>query len=252
MSHFTVLVIGEDYEDQLAPFYEQGDENDDFMEHQIEVAVENMEAKARELAKDEGNPAYAGMVQQGKFKEVCESYYGGLFDEEGNLYYLSNPNAQWDWYVLGGRWRGYFKLKPGKQGILGESGTGGNQPKYDADQALKGDIDWEGMKKDKLEKARETWDTFEIAVQNGTIKGNDAYWNYGIEKDDDEDSYIARQSSNATFAVLKDGEWYEQGNMGWFGVVLDEKDQGQWNDEFDKLIESLPDETLLTVVDCHI
>ena len=25
-------------------------------------------------------------------------------DDEGNLYYLGNKDAKWDWYEIGGRW----------------------------------------------------------------------------------------------------------------------------------------------------
>jgi hypothetical protein len=62
----------------------------------------------------------------------------------------------------------------------------------------------------------------------------------------------ARNRALTTFAVLKDGQWYERGDMGWWGCVSDEKDQDAWNREFSSLIDGLPDDTLMTVVDCHI
>jgi len=34
--------------------------------------------------------------------------------------------------------------------------------------------------------------------------------------------------------------------------VTDEKDEGEWKAEFRKLLEGLPDDTLLSVYDCHI
>jgi hypothetical protein len=40
--------------------------------------------------------------------------------------------------------------------------------------------------------------------------------------------------------------------MGWFGVVHDEKDENKWDDELERLLISIPDETLLSVYDCHI
>ncbi len=40
--------------------------------------------------------------------------------------------------------------------------------------------------------------------------------------------------------------------MGWFGSVIGEKDEETWNSMFSKLIDELPDETPLTVIDCHI
>ena len=62
----------------------------------------------------------------------------------------------------------------------------------------------------------------------------------------------ARCAAFSTFAVLKDGEWYEKGSMGWWGMVSDEKLEYDWNAKFTELIHELPDNTLITVVDCHI
>ena len=62
----------------------------------------------------------------------------------------------------------------------------------------------------------------------------------------------ARNRSITTFAIVKDGQWQEKGQMGWFGISTNEKDQETWNSMFAKIIMELPEDTLLTVVDCHI
>lgn len=54
-----------------------------------------------------------------------------------------------------------------------------------------------------------------------------------------------------TFAVVKDGEWFEKGKVGWFACVSDAKAEDQWTDEFDKLLAASGD-AWLTIVDCHI
>lgn len=74
--------------------------------------------------------------------------------------------------------------------------------------------------------------------------------NYQISKEE----YIerAKNSSLATFAVIKDGKWFEEGQMGFWGMVFDQKDKGEWNNRFRTLLMDLPDDTLLTVYDCHI
>lgn len=51
---------------------------------------------------------------------------------------------------------------------------------------------------------------------------------------------------------MKDGKWYEKGRMGWWGMVSGEKEQDVWNKQFTALIDGLSDDTILTVVDCHI
>lgn len=68
------------------------------------------------------------------------------------------------------------------------------------------------------------------------------------------DEYVqaARDNAIATFAVLKDGQWYERGKMGWWACVTDKKEDGEWGREFTKLIDELDGEKWLTVVDCHI
>jgi hypothetical protein len=60
----------------------------------------------------------------------------------------------------------------------------------------------------------------------------------------------ARRESFQTFAVVKDGKWYEKGEMGWWGIVTNETDD--WSTKFSELIEGLSPETFLAVVDCHI
>lgn len=54
------------------------------------------------------------------------------------------------------------------------------------------------------------------------------------------------------FAVVKDGEWYEKGEMGWWGAVHNEEDQATWNTKVSEMIAALPNDTLLTLMDCHI
>lgn len=68
------------------------------------------------------------------------------------------------------------------------------------------------------------------------------------------DEYLqaARDRAISTFAVIKDGQWYEKGSMGWWGMVSDEEEEETWNKEFGVLLDSLTDDTLLSVYDCHI
>jgi len=62
----------------------------------------------------------------------------------------------------------------------------------------------------------------------------------------------ARNHAGVSFAVIKDGKWYEKGEMGWWGMAHNEKDTDTWNSMFHKMIDELPEDTLLTVVDCHV
>lgn len=69
-----------------------------------------------------------------------------------------------------------------------------------------------------------------------------------------EEEFVQRHRDQAisTFAVLKGKCWYEKGKMGWWGCVSDPKDEAEWLREFNLMLDTLDDDTLLTVVDCHI
>lgn len=55
-----------------------------------------------------------------------------------------------------------------------------------------------------------------------------------------------------TFAILKDGRWHERGEMHWFAVVVDEKDDAAWAAEYTAVLETIHPDQHVTVVDCHI
>ncbi len=201
--------------------------------------------------------------------ELSDSHkYGYILIEEDKVTVIdcTNPNAKWDWYVLGGRWGDFFKLKEG-----GRSSS-----------ARKCDIDFAGMQKesedayvarwrkvheclagreipkwnsfkdqfDDIDKARDAWWSQKIIQDFGKLN----IWDDIEEYDCTEEEYRLRGNLSAipTFAVVLDGKWYERGEMGWWAAVKDEKEIEDWSKEFNDLVASLPDETLLSVYDCHI
>jgi len=54
------------------------------------------------------------------------------------------------------------------------------------------------------------------------------------------------------FAYLRKGQWVEKGDMGWWGVVSNEKQPVEWAVEQARIKASLKPDEWLTVVDCHI
>lgn len=201
----------------------------------------------------------------------------------------TNPNAKWDWWTVGGRWSGFLKLKPGAEGSVGEPGVMGSRFASGddrADQARKGDIDFAGMRDQAGDKAAALWDKAN-AITGGqswdswekvreTVKPIEAAREFyhqqpavaalkagdreafGWDLDDalagTREAYVqtARNKALSTFAVLSRGEWTERGRMGWFACVSDEMDRGRWDQLFNDMLDGLPDDTLLTIVDCHI
>lgn len=287
MSHFAVMVIGPDVEAQLQPFHEfecTGEDDEYVQEVDItdEVLVdferfaeeghENLLQKALECHGLDNR-----VVENPKQLDILDTHkYGYAIVRDGRLIKAvqrTNPNAKWDWWVEGGRWRQFLKLKIGA-----ERGTG--EPDW-VNSARKGDVDWEGMRSEaereaaqRYDSARalapEDWAPWEtVREQFGPIER--AREIYGaqpqviaLRKDDpwvqvdsfleSRDRYIelAGKSAVATFAILHDGEWIEHGNMGWFAIISNDTGKENWMDKAWEIIQSLPDDELITVVDCHI
>lgn len=293
MSHFSVMVIGDNVESLLAPYheFECTGEDDQFVKD-----LDQTEEFREEYAKrNRDNPEIAAMSEVEFYSYWRDNYrlilkgepidksgthkYGHcVHDGNGNVLQVirrTNPNKKWDWWTIGGRWRDKLLLKDGSR----------------SDSALKGLIDADAMRHEKAESAAARWDRVqeitggtrwasweEVRERFSDGKIEEARNEYssqeaikafyrldGTERFDflfgiddylvSRDQYIqaARDSALSTFAVVtSDGKWHERGEMGWFACVSNEKDQSDWNREVSKLIDSLPDDARLTIVDCHI
>lgn len=261
MSHFTVLVIGNDVDKQLWPYWEL-DLSEDVIKNDLraefigDIKQEELEEKFKEFLEKEKDYLEKNKIKYTSATEWVRGWFGYKFNNELKSWgYYKNPKAKWDWYSIGGRWSGFFTLKNGASGALGEPGIYGREEEDEkpnkADQAKKGAIDWESMQNEQLVRARKTWE--EVQSEGDKIPSAIKHFIYGITDDDTLDSYLERRDKfPTTYAVLKDSTWYEKGEMGWWGVAANEKSDAEWDVEFKKLIEDLPDDTLLTIVDCHI
>lgn len=297
MSHFTVLVIGDSPEKQLAPYheFECTGENDEYVQDvDITTDVRTRITQGESLDHALG---YWGLEEKvvsspEDVETDGEHKYGYAIVTESVLVKAvnrTNPNKKWDWYALGGRWTGFFTLKPGRKGETGKPGLmTENAPQGKADAARKCDIDFTAMRDEAERKARaryqrffallegapvpKTWAAVRAEHEGNIAAARDAYHAQpgiqAIQKDDDlrwaddvgeefgctEDEHAekARDRAISTFALVKDGKWFEKGRMGWWACVSDEKDQAIWNREVTKLLNSVSGDTLLSVYDCHI
>lgn len=48
------------------------------------------------------------------------------------------------------------------------------------------------------------------------------------------------------------GMWKERGEMGWWAMVSNEKDEDDWKTEFKRMLNNIGDDACVTLVDCHI
>lgn len=88
---------------------------------------------------------------------------------------LTTNFGKWDSYVLGGRWRGFFRLKMNTSGILGDSLLNNSRSTNDVDQALKMNIDFEGMKNIAAHRAEIKYNEVE-KLFGGTIPKLEITW----------------------------------------------------------------------------
>lgn len=128
-----------------------------------------------------------------------------------------NPNSKWDWYANGGRWAKSIKTKSGEF----------------VDECLLGEIDFTPYPDEAYEDC-EDW------LGNPCKKLKEGYeWHY-----DNKDNF--------PFCVIIDGEWYEKGEMGWWGMTHNEKEANDWHGEVLALLKELPADSEVYNVDFHI
>lgn len=295
MSHFTVLVIGENPEKQLAPYheFECTGKNDEYVQD-VDITAEVQE----QIAKDgmlEGLGYYGlegKVVPSEAFVDRSDTHkYGYAVVKDDKLVKAvdrTNPNKKWDWYVLGGRWTGFFTLKPGRRGETGKPGLMTEKAEQGkADAARKCDIDFTAMRDEAERKARaryrkfftlvgerpfpQTFEAIREAHPGNVAAARNAYWaqpaivaakaadefSWDIDPaefscTEDQHAEKARDRAASPFALVKDGQWFEKGRMGWWACVSDEKEQDGWNREVAKLLDSVNSDTLLSLYDCHI
>lgn len=97
-----------------------------------------------------------------------------------------------------------------------------------------------------------------ISVPNRPLLTYDDFYAIGCEAicraalkyqvDTDLDRYMCH-----TYAFVdRNGDWTGSGDMGWFGISSNDKDERAWNDEIQKLMNEAKDDDFLAIVDCHI
>lgn len=90
--------------------------------------------------------------------------------EEGGETYWHNPNAKWDWWTIGGRWRGRFLIQEDADVgdlIDGESSWTNDGEPHDPAKCDGGRIralDLEGARRVAAEKAEVDWDEYAMAI----------------------------------------------------------------------------------------
>ena len=232
MSHFSVLVFTEDegldVDELLEPYYE-GNTRAPWIEFSRQEAIDYVRKN------------YSGFNE--KTDEECWRYMAEdcITDKKGNIYSTANPDAKWDYWIKGGRWGGFLRLKDGTR----------------ANSAKIKDVDF-SLDEEAYNNALHFWD---VVVEHKPLEPDEQF-PFGIYNEDyyrafygNRENYARRQASFYTFAVVtSDGIWCEKGECGWFGQSSETPEEAEnWENNFiKKFIDGEDAETTITIVDCHI
>lgn len=173
----------------------------------------------------------------------------------GERGYWQNPDAKWDWYEMGGRFRGLLRASRGERAPLSRLDGDYRYPSDRYDRARIGDCDFAPD-----EEAREAGIDFWERVVEG--KGSDEERPFTICKPEffvnrykDKETFAKLQAEFTTWAVVTpDGEWHEPGRMGWWGMSSEtDKEAVAWERGYHEafLADADPD-LMATILDCHI
>jgi hypothetical protein len=183
MSHFTVVVFGDDIQAALAPYQENncGTCPKKYLEfHNVEPEYQDQFANdtTERVKMPDGSfkttwdeefrisgkigtggdthqvPDHLEKVQV-PLKDLYEDFDAFMADwagytkdkEKGVYGYWENPNAKWDWYQIGGRWMGYFPLTEGKEAAALPQSE--DTIKEYKEQAFLGEASWASPESDK-------------------------------------------------------------------------------------------------------
>ena len=228
MSHFSLAVFhrkDQDIDELLEPY----DEN-----LPVEPYVKFMRQEAINYAR-----RYYGAEQlsdEDCWKMVAQ---GCETDEEGNIYSTYNQSSRWDWWEIGGRWKGSLLLNGNK-----------------VDSGRIGDLDF-SIDEKAYNKALRFWD---VAVDHKPAEPGEDFCsfyneNYYQKVYGDRETYARCMAQFSSFAVLlPDGSWYERGSMGWFGFSDETHEETrEWEENYKaRFLDGADENLLITVIDCHI
>jgi len=274
MSHFTVLVVADDEEhlaERLAPYQEEAsvefteftDMTDEWIEESKHVIT-----RAEDKSIVENHPEAEGKTLlefygQGDFETYVAEWHGGHDTEEGRYGYRINPNVKWDWYEIGGRWKD--EVIKGDTCLVKDF----NKTKVQAKQRLAAEQEWDdvhdifdelGISPAARQKAYEgNWDAFrkeeiENSARSVGKKTPDRWKLFQFKPNGttkEEHAAKAELDPSTSAIVDRDGEWIQEGKMGWFGCASNVDKDGYRKAFWEAMDELSPDDRLY-VVDCHI
>lgn len=259
MSHFTVGVIVRDpseLESVLARYNEQDEE---YMEREVEWNKQDYIDYYRNEHPDT-------CLTDDAIWEAAQADYGPNACDDEHIYTFYNPDARWDWWSIGGRWRYTLKVLKNAEHIKDEDMFIGKPRKQKGkyrwcDGAKIKDIRWADMNRPTREQIQAAGRFWDVVVDGVTPREGEDYRfcyrkEYYINRYGTKENYIMKEHTFYTHDLL-DGPndiWYSMGDMGWFGLDAATRDSFEdYLQEFYEIIQR-PEyqDYWFIVVDCHI
>ncbi len=259
MSHFTVGVIVDSVDEEtidniLAP-YSENLEVPPYIDMTKEEIINNAKQRKNEYLKailkgeelKEWQQEYINAQTDEELYKL-ERYEDEEFDEQGNQLSRYNPLSKWDWWVIGGRWSGELCVKDEW-----------------VDYGKIKDIEFDKMPNNKQKiynNAILFWKLFVDEKEPANDKEKEYKENeiclfkkeYYLNRYKTKEYYAEICSTWYTHSLLYNGEWYESGEMGWFGCDSSTQDSEMaYIKKFNEILnDPANQEKYFVVVDCHI
>jgi hypothetical protein len=223
----------------------------------------------REVIPNEIFPTFESYMRE--HVEWGEDEYQRIRD--GKVERYTNPHKKWDYWTIGGRWTGSLLGKDRKKHSYlrwdqADIETARNKAARAADALYsryenllagrKPPLSWQERRAlfDDVELAREAHGADQLAQEIILNFRDDFGWitdpigEFKLGRA----AFVRKGMAQAFcfYAFVKDGQWHERGQMGWWGMASNEKTAEEWHETFNRLTESIRPDQWVSIVDCHI
>jgi hypothetical protein len=255
----TIDDLRKKFHTEVVPLIENPDRHNN---HAVETHEKKIDAAWRKFIKPRFNfedKLFNNHPMKNKPDPDCHYEDGSGCNGTGQVMSTYNPDFKWDWYAIGGRWNGYLNDYDPEQDpdnfetciCCGGSGNRSDMVEVVVDPKT-------GQENRKF---KDAW-----AKQCNGCNGC-----HGTGKTLKYSSQWPQQDSNVMpvaevlkkikskggqkyipFAILSpNGVWHERGEMGWWGIVSNEKKGKNWSKEAKVILQKYKD-MVAVVVDIHI
>lgn len=174
---------------------------------------------------DKSFPARLHWTDEQFYEHAARWYEPEEFSPEGGVYSDRNPLSKWDWWVIGGRWAGYWKVVVSKTlEFIPHMSEPAWETRYPTDHSRAWAQEMNARPGPRTDVARKC-----------------------------DIDFAAPELPYATHALLdSEGEWHERGRLGWFGTFHGDTPEKEWHARYAELVAKESDNAWFVMVDYHI